>query len=683
MRIKFIFGSIFMSFLISSALYADSNFATLKLKATKQIKINNINLKLRPNLIKPTKVIYRQGTVFKNRVVIKFKEGASIRSVKKKQVILNTLNVSVLDKRLLKINKLSNASVRLDLKKINVILKRRNVKSFRPLFSRNIASLKSDRLKANKKFKVLHADLSNYYSLRLKKNEDGAKIANELNKLSSVEIAYLAPIGKDADIPPTTPNYEASQGYLNPAPQGIDAKYAWTHSGGSGAGVKIIDIEQGWKLNHEDLRTQFYKNGSLSSNIRNINHGTAVLGQMVAKRDGSGVTGISYSARHGVVSASRKRRFLFITWNEYNVAEAINVASSKLKAGDVILIEQHAKGPSSGLSCGCNCSQFEYIAMEYWQAEFDAIKAATAKGIVVVEAAGNGGMNLNASRYGNRFKKSYRDSGAIIVGGGTSTNRAPKCWTNYGSRLDVQGWGENVRTLGYGDIKVNGSDQRQWYATSFSGTSSASPIVAGAVVNIQGIRKYRGMQPMKPRAIRKLLAQNGTPQASSSKKIGPLPDLRKVISKMRLEDCINFNYRRVRVVRRNNRWKVVDRNSSLLDFKNDRAAANKARRVIRHYRMNRFCFVGRPNPYMTYLLVGSQAPRGRFNGEDCIGFNRGNLRVVKKQNRWKIVDGSVWLLDFKNFKNRAVAGLRIIRRYGFNKICYVKRPNASMQYFRQ
>ena len=54
--------------------------------------------------------------------------------------------------------------------------------------------------------------------------------------------------------------------------------------------------------------------------------------------------------------------------------------------------------------------------MEYWQANFDVIRNATAKGIIVVEGAGNGTMNLDSSIYDGRFDRNVRDSGAIMVG---------------------------------------------------------------------------------------------------------------------------------------------------------------------------------------------------------------------------------------------------------------------------
>jgi hypothetical protein len=61
-----------------------------------------------------------------------------------------------------------------------------------------------------------------------------------------------------------------------------------------------------------------------------------------------------------------------------------------------------------------------------------AIRAATGRGIHVIEAAGNGGMDLDDARYGRRFDRTFRDSGAIVVGASDS-NRDPARFTDFGS----------------------------------------------------------------------------------------------------------------------------------------------------------------------------------------------------------------------------------------------------------
>jgi len=105
----------------------------------------------------------------------------------------------------------------------------------------------------------------------------------------------------------------------------------------------------------------------------------------------------------------------------------------------------------------------------------------------VVEAVGNGTVNLNDTVYQGRFNRSKRDSGALLVGAGTSDIRAPMCLSNYGMRLDLQGWGDSIVTSGYGDLAA--ADPTEFYTEKFGGTSGAAAIVAGAVASLQGVAK--------------------------------------------------------------------------------------------------------------------------------------------------------------------------------------------------
>ena len=92
--------------------------------------------------------------------------------------------------------------------------------------------------------------------------------------------------------------------------------------------------------------------------------------------------------------------------------------------------------------------------------------------------------------------------------------------------MDLQGWGESVATAGYGALFDPG-DARQRYTAYFSGTSSASPIVAGAVAAVQGALLAQGMDPLAPAEIRELLVSTGTPQPEPDAQtpIGPLPNI--------------------------------------------------------------------------------------------------------------------------------------------------------------
>lgn len=69
------------------------------------------------------------------------------------------------------------------------------------------------------------------------------------------------------------------------------------------------------------------------------------------------------------------------------------------------------------------------------------------------------------------------------------------------------------------------------------------------------------------------------------------------------EDCTNNNPATTAVANVGGAWKVVDGSHWMLDFGPDQAAANQAVAVIKHYHLNRQCFVGRPNPPMSYWLA--------------------------------------------------------------------------------
>lgn len=149
------------------------------------------------------------------------------------------------------------------------------------------------------------------------------------------------------------------------------------------------------------------------------------------------------------------------------------------------------------------------------------------------------------------------------------------------------------------------------------------------------------------------------------------------------EDCIKFDYRQAKIVLIRGRWKIVAGNKGLLDFGINISAAIKAWQIIQHYKLNRQCFVGRPDASMEYYLTDGKPPVGPYGGEDSIGFNPSAVTVKKIRGRWKIVEGDHWIMDFGRNEQEALKSFRIIQKYGFNHICFVGRPNPNMIYFRR
>ena len=379
-------------------------------------------------------------------------------------------------------------------------------------------------------------DLAVYYRVDVPEARMEA-LAERLCKLDGIEAAYVKPPAVPADFdfqlnampaagvepPAVTPDFTSRQIYLNPAPAGIDAQYAWTQPGGRGAGVNIIDIEWGWRFNHEDLRQN--QSGVVSgTSSSDDNHGTAVLGEFSGDRNGFGITGISPDAQVSAVSLVSN-----------STAQAIRIAADRLRPGDIMLLEVHRAGPRAASGSG----QFGYIAIEWWPDDYAAIRYAVSKGVIVVEAAGNGGQNLSDPVYDARpagFPTSWRNpfntanpsSGAVVAGAGlppagTHGRNAQPGWgdvyadrgrcffSNYGARVDAQGWGWEVTSTGYGDLQ-GGANRDLWYTDQFSGTSSASPIVVGALASVQGVLRARGRIPLTPARAIDLLRTTGSPQ---------------------------------------------------------------------------------------------------------------------------------------------------------------------------
>src|SRR5262245_21901156 len=208
-----------------------------------------------------------------------------------------------------------------------------------------------------------------------------------------VAVSLLVPVSSKAATPLEDQSLEQLQGYLDPSPTGMDVRYAWTLEGGKGENVRIIDIEVNWNLNHTDLRAAtsdllVYEEGSDPQPDENINHGTAILGELVAADDGIGVTGIANRARLGLINPIR-------TAGTTDIARAVNRAADLLEPGDVILIEQQMLGPRFDVFTGRGT-----VPVEFNPAVFDAINNASLRGIVVVEAAANGFDNLDHRGYG-------------------------------------------------------------------------------------------------------------------------------------------------------------------------------------------------------------------------------------------------------------------------------------------
>jgi serine protease len=398
--------------------------------------------------------------------------------------------------------------------------------------------------------------LASYWRIDMTSHsEDLRQIVGALVKVPEVDDAYL-----DIQVVPAAVNsaggpFSTSQGYLRPAPEGIDADWAWTHVGGNGAGVGFADVEEGWNVNHEDLAAS---NPSLIAGINRSldlgsppysplivadpnflswNHGTGALGIVSACDHGAGIVGIAPG------TGPLRLASVWDGQSPGHVVDALVKLITVLSAGDIVMLElETARGNITGWP--------DNYPIEIKDAERDAIRlAVSAHNLVVVAAAGNGGADLDnyISPQGasagknvlNRNSADFQDSGSIMVASATATVPHQRMDTmdnqsNFGSRIDCFGWGENVATCGAPLIPDTDTNANQWYRTDFNATSAATPIVAGAAAILQGINKARNGTAIGGLQMRTLLSDPayGTAPAPSitAAKIGVMPDLRKLVA---------------------------------------------------------------------------------------------------------------------------------------------------------
>lgn len=371
------------------------------------------------------------------------------------------------------------------------------------------------------------SNLLSYYAVHCPAELEMDKLLQMLLSQESVELAYIQNGQYDSPSAYSADSLDLNHGYLGAAPEGINAKYAWRFEGGNGEGeVKFIDVEQGWILNHEAITVHTLPCTGIN-NYHFEDHGAAVLGIIMMDENISGQAGIAPKVNGYVISQWRSD-------GAFNIADAIMAAISHLEFGDILLLESQVyDSPTSDKAW----------PVEIQEATFQVIRLATALGITVIEAAGNGSSNtstgndldmlaINEKRILNPMSNDFRDSGAIIVAAATSTAQHNRIdYSNYGKRVNCYAWGENVATAG--SYPGSSGFAINTYTEEFTGTSSASAIIAGAAIAVQSIAEANLGFRIDPFMLRTLLGNPdfNTPSANGPAvdKIGVMPDLKQII----------------------------------------------------------------------------------------------------------------------------------------------------------
>ncbi|MEO0793627.1 MAG: malectin domain-containing carbohydrate-binding protein [Verrucomicrobiota bacterium] len=345
-------------------------------------------------------------------------------------------------------------------------------------------------------------------------------IAAAIDELETVEYCHIA---YKTLIPPgavtsDTPDLTEYQTYRN-GEAGVNIDYAWDFGAG-GWGVRLSDVEFYWNLDHEDIiDAGIQQEPNQTPHPLTLqfvpHHGLGVVGITSAVPNEFGMTGLVPDAEVWVYPE-------FTIEGGIRRFDAVATAIADSRPGDVVMLEMQTPGLTDD-PAGFAPAELE---LPLWE----IIRAGTDAGVIIVAVAGNGNQDLDSPLYAPYMARG--DSGAIMVGAGTpDTEHNRLFFSNYGTRVNAQGWGWDVATLGEGDFMIFEGDENRAYTNTFNGTSSATPFVAAACVSLQSLAQEELGRRLSPAEMRDLITTTGTPQGDGLH-IGPFINMKSSIDEL-------------------------------------------------------------------------------------------------------------------------------------------------------
>ena len=380
------------------------------------------------------------------------------------------------------------------------------------------------------------ASLTNYWRIDARGEDNAEAQRKVLHAMPEVAVAYHETSVREACagvVGATANPYILKQGYLEPAPEGIGARTAWQEAFCDGSGINAIDLETGWILDHQDLPKPklVYGDNGLDDGYASGDHGAATMGVIGGVNNDIGIIGVAPN----IATLCAVSHYDLALGTGLHVADAISAAITHLSCGDILLLEVQRHDGNYG------------YPTEIDSADRNAIQLAVANGIVVIAAAGNGDRDLDAwvdpagEHVLNTADPGHIDSGAVMVGSGKSSvmtdpggfqGHKRYYTSNYGSRVNVYAWGENVCTAGYGQLAgVSGAYNS--YTANFGQTSAAAAIMAGAAALVQSWYRNVHGDSLSSADMRDILSNPATATSQvlvNSEPVGVMPDVHAIVT---------------------------------------------------------------------------------------------------------------------------------------------------------
>ncbi|KIM06337.1 MAG: hypothetical protein KU28_09020 [Sulfurovum sp. PC08-66] len=247
-----------------------------------------------------------------------------------------------------------------------------------------------------------------------------------------------------------------------------------------GEGVLIAIIDNGFDVNHEDLKDNIVLTYSVVNENSEIlseelgTHGTAVAGIVAAVSNSVGTIGVAPKAKIVLIQDSQ-----------------LTTDADTLKA-----FEYAQKSGARVINCSWGTNNVS-------DAVAHKIKELYDEGIVVVFASGNDGYSLD--RYGIDDESEL----AFVLGvGSSSESNTRSSYSSYGDSIDILApAGERIGIVATDDYGTHQLGLREGMLengyTFFSGTSASAPIVSGVVALMLSVNP-----DLTPKEVREIIITN-------------------------------------------------------------------------------------------------------------------------------------------------------------------------------
>jgi len=307
--------------------------------------------------------------------------------------------------------------------------------------------------------------------------------------------------------------------HLDEPPNGVNAIYAWNVAGGSGRGIRFVDVENGWSLTHEDLVDAHVVRASTSGPETDVDHGTAVLGIVLGSDNGVGSVGIAPHCQGFVVTDLRGN-------GDRNLPDALMQAGFTVGSGGILLVE---------LALPFTPVTEPAIPVEFNFAVGHVLRLLAVFGVTVIEPAGNNGIDLDAFPFlahMSRRSPQFVDTFAVMVGACLVTTVTPAPLSTHGSRVDCFAPGNHIPA----PSSATAPADHGYVPGGFRGTSASGAVVAGAAVALQGMAlantgNFLGavdMRRLLSDPTLNVLSEHSTAANPNADGIGVLPDLHAI-----------------------------------------------------------------------------------------------------------------------------------------------------------